>query len=266
VCSEQINLEAGPAATALVPAATLHLLCEDLPVFTWWRRALVTDEPLLLPLAEISDRFIVDTASHDDPRSALATLQSLAADRSWKGNTGDLAWARLEPWREILAAFFDSPLTRDHLRRITSVSISAGGPVSEKEYTAAAGYLAGWFGSRLGWTRDEKANGWRRPDGVAVATDLTHDPQIEAGEIASVRIEAKDADPPASFVAERLSPYRPLVRLTVEIEGTCPLPRILTLGLLEEVALLCDELERDANDPVFEAALRTAVALAGGTV
>ena len=40
VCTEQINLVGGPGCVDVLPGAVLHLLCEDLPVFTWWRRPL----------------------------------------------------------------------------------------------------------------------------------------------------------------------------------------------------------------------------------
>jgi len=255
VCTEQINLVGGPACAEVLPGAVLHLLCEDLPVYTWWRRPLVDDDPLLRPLAWMSSRFIVDSVRCPDPAAALAVLAALAADRTWKGNTGDLAWARLGAWREVLASFFDSSITLPHASRVTGVSVAAGG-------TASSGYLAGWIASRLGFQAGPR-RGWIRADGVPVEIKLDHDAELEGGEISSARIETRDGGTPATFLAERLSPFRPLVRLTVEIEGTCPLPRIQTLGAMAEAALLCDELERDARDVVFEAALAAAARIMG---
>jgi hypothetical protein len=240
----------------------LHLLCEDLPVYTWWRRPLDDGDPLLRPLAWLSNRFVVDTASHPDPANALAVLASLASDRTWKGNTGDLAWARLGAWRELLASFFDSSLTLARARQVTGFSVASGGPASGGKGTAASAYLAGWLASRLDFGSGPRA-GWIRPDGAPVDLHLAHDSDLPAGEIGSARIETLDGDVPATFLAERLSPFRPLVRLTVEIEGTCPLPRIQKLGATEEAALLCDELERDARDVVFESALSVAAHLLG---
>jgi glucose-6-phosphate dehydrogenase assembly protein OpcA len=263
VCTEQINLVGGPGSMDVLPAAVLHLLCEDLPVYTWWRRPLDFEDSLLRPLARLSSRFIVDTASHADPAAALAVLSSLASDRSWKGNTGDLAWARLGAWREVLASFFDSALTLPHASRVTAVSVAAGGgAASPGNVTAAGGYLAGWLASRLGF-EGGPGRGWTRADGAPVEIHLERDPELPGGEISSARIETKDAPTPATFLAERLSPYRPLVRLTVEIEGTCPLPRIQALDPTEEAWLLCDELERDARDVVFEAALAAGARILG---
>jgi len=239
----------------VLPGAVLHLLCEDLPVYTWWRRPLDSDDPLLRPLAWLSNRFIVDTAGHADPASALGVLTALASDRSWKGNTGDLAWARLGAWREVLASFFDSSLTLGHASRVTALTVASGG-------SAAGAYLAGWIASRLAWSSGPR-RGWIRPDGVPVELRLDRDEEVPGGEISSARIETEDAAVPATFLAERLSPYRPLVRLTVEIEGTCPLPRIQKLDPMDEASLLCDELERDARDVVFEAALACAARLLG---
>ena len=70
MCTEQINLVGGPGTMDVLPAAVLHLLCEDLPVFTWWRRPLDIEDSLLRPLARLSNRFIVDTSSHEDPAAA----------------------------------------------------------------------------------------------------------------------------------------------------------------------------------------------------
>ena len=262
VCSEQVTLDAVGEGCSLLPGTVLQLLVGDLPVLTWWRKPRLSDDALFRQIVELSDRFVLDSATYSDPAAALAALASLASDRSWKGTAGDLAWVRLTPWRDLVASFFDSALTRGHLDGVTALSIRAGGPATASGATAAAAYVAGWIGSRLGWRG--APGGPRRKDGRSVEVELTHDAELGPGEVAWVRIEARDGDPPASFFLERLSPYRPSVRLSVEIEGTCPLPRIQRLDPLDEVALLCGELERGAHDLVFEAALAEAAGFALG--
>jgi hypothetical protein len=58
----------------------------------------------------------------------------------------DLAWLRSTPWRERIAAAFDSPRRRPDLTKISAVT------VRHREDSLASGLLfCGWPASRLGW-------------------------------------------------------------------------------------------------------------------
>jgi glucose-6-phosphate dehydrogenase assembly protein OpcA len=256
VCSEQVTLEAARSSLPLVPPTLLRLLLPDMPVFVWWRRAALATDPLWEPLAMLSDRFLVDTARHADPGTALQDLVELSRRPAWRGSVGDLAWMRLEPWRETIASFFDSQQTRPHLDGVARVEIAGRGP--------AGAYLAGWLASRLGWSRGTSPWTWRRRDGRELRVEISHDPGVAPGGIASVRLVAPDGTPPARFSAQRISADSDIVRLAVEIQGTCPLPASLKLVEPDDAALLCRKLERTASDPFFEAALREAAGAAAG--
>ena len=260
VCSEQVTLEAARSALPLVPATILRLLVEDTPVFVWWRRAGFAADPLWEPLARMSDRFLVDTARHADPAGALRELAALSGLARWRGSAGDLAWTRLERWREAVASFFDSPLTRRHLEGIARVEVIAGGPAGPTGSTVAAAYLVGWLASRLEWSRGSKGWTWRRRDRKAVRGLASCEAAAGRGDLVAVRIDAPGGEPPARFRAERTAAGADIVRLTVEVEGTCPLPASLKLGKLDDAALLCRELERTSRDALFEAALAEAAA------
>lgn len=58
----------------------------------------------------------------------------------------DLAWLRSTPWRERVAAAFDSQAMRAELARIETVAVR-----HHPDSTVAAMLLVGWLGSRLGW-------------------------------------------------------------------------------------------------------------------
>ena len=262
VCSEQVTLEAARASLLLVPSTLLRLLVSDTPVFVWWRRAALAPDPLWEPLARMSDRLLIDAARHAEPEKALRDLAALAGRESWRGSPGDLAWTRLERWREAVASFFDSPLTRRHLDGITRVELAAGGPMGRGGTTVAAAYLAGWLAARLGWSRGAGPWTWSRRDGREVRVEVSRDGAARTGGVGAVRNDAADGKPPARFSAERISPGSEIVRLTVEIEGTCPLPATLKLGEPDDASLLCRELERTSRDPLFDAALVEAVGAA----
>jgi len=252
VCSEQITLDARGDAVELVPESVLQLFCGDLPVHTWWRRRKMEADVLFRSLARLSERFLVDTSAFEDPATSLSSLVALAADRSFRGHVADLAWTRLEPWREMVASAFDAPSTRPLLDRPVSLVVRAGGGSDKKDgITAAGAYLAGWIVSRLEWT----------PDPAAIR--LERDPRFGGGEVGSLRFTA-GAAAVASLIAERLGPQSDLVRVVVEMEGSCPLPRVLKLPRRDEISLLCRATDRTGPDPVFEAALSCAAQLAGG--
>lgn len=269
VCSEQVTLEARGESVDLVPDTILQLVREDLPVHTWWRRPHLADDPLLRRIAELSDRLVLDAARFAEPESAVRALASLTTSRG--GKTSDLAWLRIEGWREAAASWFDSPSTRGHLDRLTSVSVVAGGPASGGGFTAAGGYFAGWLASRLGWTPTPRTPGsggrstdrWRRKDGREVEIHLEGNAALEPGEIGVVRLRAGEDAAPVAFVAERLGRGADTVRLAIETPGSPPLARTLKLPTREVVALLCGAIER-RTDPVFEAALAEASGLASG--
>lgn len=261
VCSEQVTLHGRGKAVELVPETVLQLLCEDLPVYLWWRRPQLVGDVLLEPLTRLSDRFVLDTTSFAVPGLALINLASIIADRSWRGSASDLGWVRLEPWRETVASLFDPPQTRAFLDHLTSVTVVAGGPAASDGLTVAGAYLAGWLASCLGW-KPAGPRVWRRADGGQVRIHLVRDAELGCGEVGSVRIQASpDGESVATFVAERLGRTQNLVRVCVEMEQPCPPPRVLMLSGRDVVALLCEAIDRRARDPVFEAALALAAGL-----
>jgi glucose-6-phosphate dehydrogenase assembly protein OpcA len=74
----------------------------------------------------------------------------------------DLAWLRSTPWRERIAAAFDSPRRRPDLAKISGVT------VRHREDSLASGLLfCGWLSSRLGWEPGALAQARGRWSGTA---------------------------------------------------------------------------------------------------
>jgi glucose-6-phosphate dehydrogenase assembly protein OpcA len=93
-------------------------------------------------LLELAQTVLVD--SLDDPswREAIGR----ACELRKRAYVVDLAWLRSTPWRERVAAAFDSPTMRAELQRIETVAVR-----HHPDSTVAAMLLVGWLGSRLGW-------------------------------------------------------------------------------------------------------------------
>lgn len=125
-------------------------------------------------LLAVSQAVLLD--SLDDPswRSALDRACALRK----RAYVVDLAWLRSTPWRERVAAAFDSPTMRVELERIEAVSVR-----HHPDSTVAAMMLIGWLGSRLGWemsplkAREGVLTGIAQADGQAVALTLEQAPE-----------------------------------------------------------------------------------------
>ena len=132
VCSEVIELQLlGTRAKA--PASIIEpLLISDLPVFLRWRGEPSWGAPELEQLVGIVDRLIVDSTEWEHLPAAYGRLAELF-DRT---AVSDIAWARTERWRMLLASLWpgidDVRTVRVHGTR------------------AQAFLLGGWLSSRLG--------------------------------------------------------------------------------------------------------------------
>ncbi|MCW2948536.1 MAG: Glucose-6-P dehydrogenase subunit-like protein [Actinoallomurus sp.] len=134
--------ETGPGETVLLrlygelaehaDSVVLPLLVPDTPVFTWWSGS-APQQPSTEPLGAMAQRRVTDTAGGADP---LGTLKRLA-DAYTPGDT-DLAWARITPWRSLLAAALDQPHAD-----ITAAKVEAA------PNNPSAALLGGWLAVRL---------------------------------------------------------------------------------------------------------------------
>ncbi|MEV4172166.1 glucose-6-phosphate dehydrogenase assembly protein OpcA [Nonomuraea sp. NPDC049709] len=110
------------------------LLLPDTPVVAWWPGA-APDVPSKDAIGALAQRRITDAKGFDD--GGVKTLVIRAKGYA-RGDT-DLAWARLTPWRSLLAAAFDQPVGKV---RKGVVEAAAGHP--------SAPLLAAWLSERLG--------------------------------------------------------------------------------------------------------------------
>ncbi|WP_336208949.1 glucose-6-phosphate dehydrogenase assembly protein OpcA [Nonomuraea sp. LPB2021202275-12-8] len=110
------------------------LLLPDTPVVAWWPSR-APDVPSEDSIGMLAQRRITDAKNaRDDGYSSLVTRA-----KGYAAGDTDLAWARLTPWRSLLAAAFDQPVGRV---REGVVEASTGNP--------SAPLLAAWLSERLG--------------------------------------------------------------------------------------------------------------------
>jgi hypothetical protein len=131
ICGEVLELELR-GTRAVAPASIVApLLIADLPVFCRWRGEPPWDSAELEQMVGLVDRLIVDSTEWDDVPSAYARLVELFGQTV----VSDIAWARTERWRSLLASLWPG---------IASVSA-----IRVRGTTAQGHLLAGWLRSRL---------------------------------------------------------------------------------------------------------------------
>jgi glucose-6-phosphate dehydrogenase assembly protein OpcA len=277
VCCEQISLQARGAALRDAGAVVLPLLVPDLPVSLWWlgeppgsrprAPAQPTAEPpgerllaeLFGRLLSVSDQLIVDSAAFAGPGQGLRWLAARCDQAAGRYHVADLAWARLAPWRTLLAQCFDPPEARAYLTRIERIELEhAPGPDGQVE----AVLLVAWLASRLGWEPGAA------PQQGAARLSLRAGPRTVA-----VELYSRGQAGPTAGAVRRVALYAGgahfAVRLTepscaaVEavLESRSQPARVLRLPPANEAELLARLLDTLGGDPVYEAALMLAAQL-----
>jgi glucose-6-phosphate dehydrogenase assembly protein OpcA len=249
-----------------VPGTSLPLLVPDVPVMRWWPRGEPFGDPRLAKYLGLVDRMIVDSATFAAPEDGLAE-QARLMDAGIA--ISDLAWARLTPWRELIAQFFDAPAMLPHLDAIERVVVEYQAREGEAPDRIQAMLLVGWLGSRLGWRAGGAAQqdgimrlALARPDGARIAVELRPvEPKDDSlGRLAACTLECSNgrftvsrADAPDAAVARS------------EVVGKQPIGRVVRLQRIDEAELLAEELRLLGRDHGFEGALRLATRLISQT-
>jgi glucose-6-phosphate dehydrogenase assembly protein OpcA len=136
---ERVELLVGDRHLPKLDTIVDPLVVSDLATMVWSPHRHIVAVDSLRRLAQI---VLIDSQDAPDVESALTRADDLSSDTY----VVDLAWLRSTPWRERIAAAFDSPRRRPDLAKISAVT------VRHREDSLASGLLfCGWLASRLGW-------------------------------------------------------------------------------------------------------------------
>ena len=268
VCWEEIRLEGSLTALDRVMSAARALVMPNLPVQVWWPGDTDVSAALFEQAVEIGDRIIVDSGQFADPLRALAAYAD-RTDQDHAVGFADLNWQRTEPWRLLLAQFFDPPEDRQLLNYIETIVVRfqrpeprAGGGLAE------ALLLVGWLAGRLAWSPPPAPLGNRDVEhalfddgGRVVRVELRRVPGSQGPNgLLAVELHAALDEHTASYVVRRESEGAATV---ADVDGNrreahCPLS---TPG---DVALLERELAGFGRDRIYDETLQVVRALARG--
>ncbi len=250
ICSEQILLRGGRAAGPLVPSAIRALLLSDLPTVLLDLR-LGSIPPWLEELIEGADLVLIDSGLAETADLQRVWLRQIERDPT--GRVRDLAWARLTPWRAILAEAFDQVHQTEALAHIQEIKIEYGGgaPVP-----TCALLLAGWLASRLGWKpAGRTAHALKlRSGGRDVRVRFEGDPR--GGGRAIERVRLRSGSPAPLDLEVRHSGRNPYA--TVEVHAPAPFFEEVPFVHRDFAVCVAEEIHRHAANPL----LREAAAIA----
>ncbi|HEU0026281.1 MAG TPA: glucose-6-phosphate dehydrogenase assembly protein OpcA [Ktedonobacterales bacterium] len=289
---EEIVLRATPSASEHLAGAILPLILSGLPAFLWWQGEPPWHTPLFEATIDGFDRLLVDTCEMRRSDQALVSLDDVVRRKKASCAITNFSFARLNPWRELVAQFFDSSELLPYLYNIDRLSIEyAAGEFNQHSNASQAYLFAGWLASRLDWTivggapsqlvEGGRDHTLRDLSGRKIALEISprygtplvpwldlsqHDPDGQAvgpGALMSVYLRSQINGSAATFsVARETQDLR-------HVSTSCQAPQVsmpshtIHMPSLGESASLGAELQRVGHDVVFEESLALAAQLLG---
>ena len=245
ICAETVRLTVRGAPALHLISVVTPLLLPDVPVVLWLAGAPPLDQALHAEVIQVCERIVLDSDAYPDP---LDTLLALVAAHREHGHLpiGDLAWARLFPWREVLAQSFDGSEMTPFLRGVQHIAVQSCGTRPSSE----AWLMAGWLASRL----------WPSSAGSPpIEVSTRHDSIMERGGLLSVRIhcerDGRCADVSVEWAAG-------MTVTTIATDGGIRASRTTATPPHNLHALVGRELQESGVDPIYIDALRRGTELA----
>ncbi|MET0773184.1 MAG: glucose-6-phosphate dehydrogenase assembly protein OpcA [Candidatus Limnocylindrales bacterium] len=274
ICTEEIVLRLGGELAQHLSSTIAPLTIHDLPAVLWWPDDAPFDSPVFVDLAEECDRVLVDSGGFR--RDGVASMLSMAEAVAEGYVVHDIAWMRLELWRELLAGLFDHPLLQPELRRLTSIRVDVARPGSVTRLTRAALFV-GWMAAMLDWQVEQplqqdadgsyqgilKSGRRQIPVELRPVGTTIDGPVRGTGSLVRVDLEASRV---RTMLRVRVTRQSDHLLATADWNGAPVARRPARLEAFDETPFLAEALDRTGHDPVFELALERAVRLTSALV
>lgn len=257
LCSEQIVLQPGSGAEPLVPSAVRSLLVGELPVVLLDVHPGVPS-PWREELWRAADLLLGDSALYDDPEDAAPLWERIVREGS--ARVHDLAWARLMPWREILAELFDRPSLGASLPTVCEVEVDHGAGRAGTP-SAPALLLSGWLAARLGWKAGRREDGALRLQGThgSIRVTFRNDPADDTRSVSRVRLRSGAPRPLALEVVRHGRDPRVAIRIDEPVAER----REVSFHYREFAACIVGEIHRHEANPTLLESVAAARSLGG---
>jgi glucose-6-phosphate dehydrogenase assembly protein OpcA len=263
----------GRAADHLA-SVVVPLLMPEVPTYLWWPGQPLFGHRLFHRLLASADQLVIDSAQFQSPGDGLNDLARLCSGRY---GVNDINWARLKPWREIIAQFFDSPQVIPYAYAIQCVSVEFGsGEGNFAQSTAGLLLTLGWVASELGMEpettldtlamRDVSLSLLQGNSLVAINVTFRDAGAEAAGKLLRIELRAKVADgPEALFVVRRSTDFLH-AHVSMRVGEETEISRVVALDIKADPVLLADELAAAGHDRLYERVVDMAARIAGREV
>jgi glucose-6-phosphate dehydrogenase assembly protein OpcA len=269
ICSEQITLHARGETGPELVSVVLPLTISGLPIYLWWRAGNFDMADYFDQVLRVTQHAIVDSARFADAAADLRALAAWREKQSGRIRLSDLNWARITPWREVVAQCFDSLDRRPYLYRIREVRIEYEMESARLNAQRTQSLLlAAWLATRLGWEfQRAESQGENMPRAfyfqsegreIKVERLLRKVDGRGTGVCFSLTIEADGARFSFSRGADGKA-----VKTLAEVPGAAPIGRTVRIEVGDEVEMLNDELMLAGRDHVYEEALALVARMTG---
>jgi glucose-6-phosphate dehydrogenase assembly protein OpcA len=273
VSYEQLIVTAHGRAADHLSSVVIPLLMPELPTYLWWSGQPPFGHRMFHRLLSVADQLVIDSAEFRSPGDGLADVARICAGRQ---GVNDFHWARLTPWREILAQFFDGPTWAPYAKGVISLKLTFGQGGNGVSATAGTLLLLGWAASHLGWEPEttldavvvrDVAMSVLQGDRLIPIELHFHDrgPQA-AGKLMGIELVSQPkGEQPARFTVERTEDLQH-THVSMKIHGGPEISRVVPLGTKGDVELLAEELEMAGHDRLYDVVVETASRVAGREV
>jgi glucose-6-phosphate dehydrogenase assembly protein OpcA len=245
ICAESVRLTVRGEPALHLTSVITPLLLPDVPVVLWLVGAPPLDQALHADVLSICQRILLDSETYPDP---LDTLHALSATHQEHGHLpiGDFAWARLLPWRELLAQSFDGRDMLPFLDGVQRIELECCGVRPSSE----AWLMAGWLASRLHWPLH---------GGPAITVQTRHDEHVEEGGMLAVRLHCALGDRTAQVSVSRDGET---IATSIATDAGLVANGMRAMRVADVYVLVGRELQEWGEDRIYTEALRRGTALA----
>lgn len=271
LCFEEMVFTGHGRAADHLSSMVVPFVIPGLPTYLWWPGQPAFGQRVFYRLLSVVDQLIVDSAQFNTPADGIANLAMLARA---KQGINDFNWARLRPWREIIAQFFDGPHWAPYAYGLRSIHLEYGAGAADYRRAVVGTLLTlGWLAQELNWEAESTLD-------VPLARDFSMS-VLQGDRVIDIDLRFRDhgsdaaghlmafefvADPkgmpPARFKVVRSDDLR-RADVSAMIHEGAEIHRAVPLEIDTDADLLTRELEIAGHDFLYERVLETASRLAG---
>ncbi|MBV9464182.1 MAG: glucose-6-phosphate dehydrogenase assembly protein OpcA, partial [Verrucomicrobiae bacterium] len=270
ICCEHIRVRAPAARVHELPGVVVPLLVSDVPVHLWWRDSFLSRLDVFERFSDDVDHLIFEGLHWTRLPEAVPEVASLIRRLKGRVSVTNFNWARLMPWQQRIAQFFDRALYGPELEFVRRVRIGFRATPEQLEGRHfQCLLLAGWLAGQLGWELKEARRGsgasgddflFESAKAGQIEVQVRQEPEndIPTKGVQFVELHFEGAEGPSALTLQR-DAKRELMVVRFKRSGACELPQKIRHHSASEGTLLLRAMSQAQSGAVFDRAFGHAV-------